>query len=205
MTTNEPKTAVPIKLVFDANSLKERSTKLSYSADVPTCETLAAYAGLVDVGRFEVNFDIARSGRFGAKVSGQVRATVTQTCVVSLEPFAAKVEENFEVRFLPAAASKPSNSKKPPDFDVDFEEQVLQVAFDGVDPPEVLHDGKIDLGAIATEYFVLGLDPYPRKPDADLGLVASGIKYLEIGAGPLPVEANSPFSGLAALKDTKKS
>ena len=205
MIVNEPKTAVPIKLVFDANSLKERGTKLSYVADAAVCQALAVYAGLVDVSHFEVNFDVARSGRLGAKVSGHVKASVTQTCVVSLEPFAAKVQESFEIRFVPEPTQKAKTSRKPRDFDADLEEQVLQVAFDGDDPPEILHDGKIDLGAVATEYFVLGLDPYPRKPDADLSSVASGIKFLEIGAGPLPAEANSPFSGLAALKDTKKS
>ena len=28
-------------------------------------------------------------------------------------------------------------------------------------------DGKIDLGALAAEFFALGLDPYPRKPGAE--------------------------------------
>ena len=26
--------------------------------------------------------------------------------------------------------------------------------------------GLVDLGALATEFLILGLDPYPRKPDA---------------------------------------
>ena len=34
------------------------------------------------------------------------------------------------------------------------------------DPPEVLHDGAVDLGAVATEFLLLGIDPYPRKPGA---------------------------------------
>jgi hypothetical protein len=32
--------------------------------------------------------------------------------------------------------------------------------------PEPLVGGVVDLGAIATEFLVLGLDPYPRKPGA---------------------------------------
>ena len=32
--------------------------------------------------------------------------------------------------------------------------------------PEPLHDGAVDLGAVATEFLLLGIDPYPRKPDA---------------------------------------
>ena len=33
---------------------------------------------------------------------------------------------------------------------------------------EPLIDGKVDLGALATEFLILGLDPYPRKPGRDL-------------------------------------
>ena len=35
------------------------------------------------------------------------------------------------------------------------------------EPPEPLVDGKIDLGALATEFLVLGIDPYPRKAGAE--------------------------------------
>jgi hypothetical protein len=32
--------------------------------------------------------------------------------------------------------------------------------------PEPLVGGVVDLGALATEFLMLGLNPYPRKPDA---------------------------------------
>jgi hypothetical protein len=32
--------------------------------------------------------------------------------------------------------------------------------------PEPLEGGIVDLGALATEFLILGLDPYPRKPGA---------------------------------------
>ena len=34
------------------------------------------------------------------------------------------------------------------------------------DDPEPLVGGSVDLGAFATEFLMLGLDPYPRKPGA---------------------------------------
>ena len=47
-------------------------------------------------------------------------------------------------------------------------------------------DGKIDLGALAAEFFALGLDPYPRKP---------GVSF----ESPEEPEATvSPFSALAS-------
>jgi hypothetical protein len=58
-----------------------------------------------------------------------------------------------------------------------------------VDVPEVLVGGGIDLGAIATEFLILGLDPYPRKPDAAL-----------FQGSPVGEDAAHPFAPLAALK-----
>jgi hypothetical protein len=49
-------------------------------------------------------------------------------------------------------------------------------------------DGVVDLGAIATEFLILGIDPYPRKPGAVFEPPQSG-----------DGEA-SPFAALAALK-----
>ena len=37
-------------------------------------------------------------------------------------------------------------------------------SIDDEDEPDPIIDGKIDLGALAAEFFALGLDPYPRKP-----------------------------------------
>ena len=34
------------------------------------------------------------------------------------------------------------------------------------DRPESIVDGRLDLGALATEFLILGIDPYPRKPGA---------------------------------------
>src|SRR5262249_52464954 len=38
---------------------------------------------------------------------------------------------------------------------------------DGEEPPEPLIGGQLDLGGIATEFLLLGIDPYPRKAGAE--------------------------------------
>ncbi len=56
------------------------------------------------------------------------------------------------------------------------------------EPSEPLHEGRIDLGAVATEFLLLGVNPYPRKP---------GVEF----ASPASVAAEEgPFAALAALK-----
>ena len=61
------------------------------------------------------------------------------------------------------------------------------------DEPDPIIDGKIDLGALAAEFFALGLDPYPRKP----GVVCSN--------RPKSREATiSPFSALASVRRAER-
>ena len=60
------------------------------------------------------------------------------------------------------------------------------------DPPEALHDGVIDLGAVAIEFLLLGIDPYPRKPGA------------VFDAPPAGDPTSHPFAALAALNKGEK-
>ena len=59
---------------------------------------------------------------------------------------------------------------------------------DDEEPPEPLIGGTVDLGALATEFLLLGIDPYPRKAGAEFA--------------PPKVEdgGEHPFAALAALK-----
>jgi len=117
---------------------------------------LAALNRLPAIASLTASFTVRRSGRGGARVTGEVHAELTQVCVVSLEPFAASVDEPIDVRFAPGEAAETARRVK------DDEAETVEVG--GEDPPDPIVDGKIDLGALAAEFFALGLDPYPRKP-----------------------------------------
>ena len=56
------------------------------------------------------------------------------------------------------------------------------------DPPEPLTGNILDLGQLATEFLVLGIDPYPRK---------SGVEFAPVQVGQ---DATKPFAALADLK-----
>src|SRR5580704_14530025 len=60
---------------------------LKLCAGKTECAALADDSGLVAVQTFEVGFHVRKHGPESYKVSGFLRALVTQTCVVSLEPF----------------------------------------------------------------------------------------------------------------------
>jgi uncharacterized metal-binding protein YceD (DUF177 family) len=134
---------------------------------------LAALAGLRELARLSAVFDLARRGA-GVRVTGNVTARVGQTCVVTLEPVDSDIDELVDLRFAPQVAA-PASAKSAAHTSDD-------------EPPEPLLDGKLDLGAIATEFLLLGIDPYPRKPGAEFA----------------PVKADDPsakpFAALEALK-----
>jgi hypothetical protein len=122
---------------------------------------LAKRMGLPAIERLAADFAIHRVGGGIIEVRGEVRARLTQTCVVSLEPFDISLEEPIEVRFAaPAEAPRPrARSIEAPE--ADWPEP------GDADPPDPIVDGRIDLGALAAEFLSLGLDPYPRKPGAE--------------------------------------
>ena len=57
------------------------------------------------------------------------------------------------------------------------------------EPPDVIVDGKIDLGALTAEALALALDPYPKKP---------GVAFVDV-MEPEDL-SESPFAALARLK-----
>jgi Large ribosomal RNA subunit accumulation protein YceD len=80
---------------------------------------------------------------------GRLRAEVTRICVASAEEFETPVEEEFELRFVPAGAER-----EDPDPDL---------------PDEIPYEAAmIDLGEATTEQLGLALDPYPRIDGAIL-------------------------------------
>jgi hypothetical protein len=97
--------------------------------------------------------------------------------VVTLEPIENAIEEAVDLDFAPTADGAEAAPKK-----------ARKRAPSNDEPPEPLLDGMLDLGALATEFLILGIDPYPRKPGAQF-------------AAPKAEDAGEhPFAVLEALK-----
>lgn len=158
--------------------IPESGRHFDLAADQQTRNAIAAFAGLDALPRLTAHFDVTLHGRAGLHVVGHVSATVGQTCSVTLEPMESEIDEALDLVFLPTA---------PPDAKSSWTE--AEVPPD--DAPEALVDGKIDLGAIATEFLVLGIDPYPRKPGTQFQSPADRD------------DAPRPFAALAALRKPK--
>ncbi len=152
-------------------------------ANQVTRDAVADVGGLRAVLSVQASFDVTpkSGGRF--HVPGHVRARVGQTCVVTLEEMESEINEPIDLIFAP-----PEQIPQMADL-VDEAEQ----SEDTPDPPEPIENGIIDLGRLATDALYLGVDPYPRKPDAVFE--------------PLVEAANPddhPFAALKALKVSPK-
>ena len=133
---------------------------------------------LTEVPKFAARIVLKKTGANSFRIHFDLAAEVVQSCVVTLEPLTNTVEEKVNLVFLPQAVSERQ-------FDDEAAVEPQDVKWDD---PEPLIGGVVDLGAVAIEFLILGLDPYPRKADAVFEPPAQD----DGGEGP--------FSALAKLK-----
>jgi hypothetical protein len=166
----------PWSVRLDVSDVSETGRHVELVADGETRAAIAALAEVAGLPRLAAEFDVTRHGRNGLRVVGHVSATVEQTCVVTLEPIESLIDEPIDLVFVPSAtpASEVGEVEMAPDA------------------PEELVDGAVDLGAIAIEFLILGIDPYPRKEGAVFEAPAAGD------------DSAHPFAALSALKGQKK-
>jgi hypothetical protein len=167
----------PWSVPVAVTEVPEAGQRFDLAAGTAERAAIAKLAGLRGLPRFEASFDVTRHGREGLHVVGRVSADVSQICVVTLEPIESKVEEAVDLIYAPNGMADPGSGRG--------KEQVTSRRAEG---PEPLIDGRIDLGALATEFLILGIDPYPRKPGTTFE-APSGVE-----------DATHPFAALAALK-----
>jgi hypothetical protein len=126
---------------------------------------LAEVFGVRAVHSLDATYHVSGTGK-RVKVRGEVRATIEQTCVVTLEPFENAVREPVEVDFVEQGA----RAHQRDDWDDEPKDARDKVAREAglstTDLPDEIVDGTIDLGALTAEFLALGIDPYPRKPGA---------------------------------------
>ncbi len=172
---SEKHAPTPWHVPVAVEDVAETGARFDLAADAQVRAAVARMAGLRDLPRLEANFDVTRRGAGGLHVAGRVSAMVGQACVVTLEPLTNEVEESFDLLFVPQPVAEREDGE-------------TGTRGGNTNETEPLIGGLVDLGALAIEFLILGLDPYPRKPGAVF---------------QPPPEARpdeSPFAALASLK-----
>jgi uncharacterized metal-binding protein YceD (DUF177 family) len=168
----------PWSVPLAVSDVPDEGRQFHLTADASARAGVARLAELPEINRLEAEVSAARHGPDGLRLTGRVSATVGQICVVTLEPMQSEIDEDVDVLYLrnvPVTGHEAGPDEEPG-----------KVGDERIEP--LAEDSTVDLGAVATEFLILGIDPYPRKPDA-------------VFAAPAISEgSSSPFAVLASLK-----
>ena len=109
---------------------------------------------------------------------GTLRAKITQSCAVSSDDFATKIEEPLAIRFV---------AERLPEFPEDEEVELAQDDYDEI----AYHGDMIDLGEAVAQSLALAIDPFATGPNANEAREEAGLSEASL---------SGPFAALAALK-----
>jgi hypothetical protein len=166
---------------FSRPIARERLAEAPFSESIAaSAEERKALAGRLELealGALRAEFDVLPEPGGGLlRVKGLLEATVTQLCVVTLEPVETTLNESFEVVYsMEQSDGDPAARSLREDLDPEEE------------PAEIVAAQGIDLGELAAQYLSLALDPFPRK---------SGISLEDVWSANGEKVASSPFATL---------
>lgn len=186
-----PDTATEMPRAVKLTEIGERTLELDIEARPAEREALARRFGIVEIKALTATVSLRRMPHGDViRLDGALKAQVTQTCVVSLQPVEKTVAESFTQLYSLSGEGLDSQSAG---FDED----------DGIfsppeeETPEPVTGGAIDVGEAVAEQFGLALDPYPRAPGAEADVPEAIVAEAE----DEPQErTHRPF---AVLKDLK--
>ncbi len=165
------------------DSMPAHGRELHVTPDAQTRAAIAAQLGVTTLDALTVTLHAVKF-RGGIRVTGHLKATITQPSVVSLEPVVQEIAEPVDRIFLPGGEKEyagPANAE-------------IFVDLEGDDVPDHFEGNEADLSDLIIETVGLAIDPYPRAPGESLD---------DLGLKPDLAE-ESPFAALRALKPKEK-
>jgi hypothetical protein len=176
MTDSSDPWSVPITV----EQIPDTGLHRDIEASAATREAMAELGCLREILSASASLDVTPKSGGRVHVEGRIRARIGQTCVVTLDPIESDIDEPIDLIFAPP--------EQIPEMAA-LVDEAAESAVEIPDPPEPIVNGVIDLGRLATDALFLGVDPYPRKPDA----------VFEVPVVP-PDPEDHPFAALKALQ-----
>ena len=178
-----PPDAPPLSRPYRVRDL-DQSTRTEFDIEPGPDELagMAVHLGANSVRKFLFSGAVTNNGDTGFTLEGQLGATLSLTCVVSLKTFNLRIDTPVRRVFVPNDTSEtpPNEIALAEDFDADVEDL----------------GSIIDPGEIALEELALCVPAYPRAPEAAL----EKADFAAPGVTPLSDATSKPFAALAALK-----
>ncbi len=159
---------------FDVTGLGDGETVVEIVADAGERAALARRFGRAAIESLAATVRLERDGA-AVRLSAHFVADVVQGCVVTLEPIASRIAQDFGVLFAPAVEAAGT----------------VEVAAEGDgDLAEPLSGDTIDIGEVVAENLGVNLDPYPRRGGVVFSAEVPG------GSDEEATAAESPFAVL---------
>jgi uncharacterized metal-binding protein YceD (DUF177 family) len=175
----------PLRRPIPVRALSRRQPHaFDLSPEGDEARLVARFLGLEALPSLRFRGELAPAGAEGWRIEGQLSAEVVQSCVVTLEPVAQRIEETVARDYVPETEYRPPDGI---DLDPDAE--------DDPDP----FGAVIDPGLLALESLALALDPYPRAP----GVRPAEYRAAPPGVAPIADGDLKPFAKLAVLKEKR--
>jgi uncharacterized metal-binding protein YceD (DUF177 family) len=167
--------------ILDANLLLQGPEALMVSANEGELEKVKERLGLVSLDSLKATIKVHAPTRTQKCIQLDVvlKATLSQTCVVSLGPVEETVQERFSLLL----------SKDPEPEEALQDDNWLDLAEEEAETIYVGESGVFDIGEIIVQYLSLAINPYPRRPDAAFTALIEDMP------------SKNPFATLKALKE----
>jgi hypothetical protein len=162
----QPDDRSPISFEVSVARLPKKGMPVVVEANERQRAALADIHGLVAVGALRAELTVSGWRRNGVRVEGRVVADIVQSCVVTLDPVEAHIDEAVSATYLPEDSKLGRQG-----FGAGGE---ILIDVDGPDSPETFSGDRIDVGALVEEHFGLAIDPYPRKAGAAIAPTSAG-------------------------------
>lgn len=164
---------------FRSAALSHRKpTRFRWVANTAARTALATELDLQRISSLSFQGEINPDGRADFRLTGTLLADITQSCVITLAPVEAKIDEQVVRRYI-------ADWKEPDGEEVEIPEDDSDEGL-----PEV-----IEIATVVAEALSLALPPYPRAPGAALAETV----HTEAGTEALRDEDLKPFAALAQL------
>ena len=144
--TGRPEFSRPVRI----DTLGAGPRSIAIAAEAEECRALARRFGLVEIESLSAESALRRAGD-AVVAEGRLNAAVTQSCVATGAPLAARLDEPFRISF------RPPPQIATPGEEIELGEAEMDVVF--------YESDSIDLGEAVAETLALSLDRWPRAPD----------------------------------------
>jgi uncharacterized metal-binding protein YceD (DUF177 family) len=178
MTMTTPEITHPLRI---CEMPKAKDTRFDVTFSDVELNAIAEILSVVSVKKMRIVGKISPSGAKDWILTANVGATVTQTCIITLDPVQTRIDTQVTLTYVA-------------EYQVDGHESVAEMTVDETIEPLV---DEIDLTTIAIEAVALALPDYPKAPNAQLETTV----FAADGVTPMTDADTKPFASLASLKD----